>query len=161
MFNDHDSMICIECGEPLLRERAELGYSYCTKPACQAVHRRGTTVTAIPVNKSADSYIVAESHELAARAERGEFGAKNTTLGSSPPTTPPPVPTQRRPRAPGRPVAASRRRASTPEQERLVRAYHEMGLTPAQIAERALQTAPRLRLDVRTVSDILATLPRR
>lgn len=159
MLNDHGSVACVECGDPLLRERAELGYSYCTKPACQAHHRRGPTVTAIPVNKSADSYTVADEHELAARAERGEFGAKNTTLGVRP-VPPSAEPNRARPRNP-RPVAATRRRASTPEQEKLVWTYHEMGLTPAQITERARRAAPRLHLDARTVADILATLPRR
>jgi len=36
------------------------------------------------------------------------------------------------------------RRAWKAEQERLVRVYHEMGLNPRQIAERARESAPRL-----------------
>lgn len=46
---------CIECGDELLPERAELGYRYCTKKQCQAKHHRGVTITSIGVNKSADA----------------------------------------------------------------------------------------------------------
>jgi hypothetical protein len=44
------------------------------------------------------------------------------------------------PTSPRRPT----RRAWKAEQERLVRVYHEMGLNPRQIAERARESAPRL-----------------
>jgi len=54
---------CIECGDELLEERAQLGYRYCTKAQCQAVHYRGVAITAIGANKSADHFIVAEEAE--------------------------------------------------------------------------------------------------
>ena len=34
-------LVRVECGDVLLAERAELGYTYCTKDACQARHHRG------------------------------------------------------------------------------------------------------------------------
>ena len=79
---------CIGCGVVLDAERAELGYTYCTAPACQAEYRRGPTVTAVAVNKSGDAFRVAEPDEIAARAAAGEFATKNTGLGTVHETTP-------------------------------------------------------------------------
>ena len=72
---------CVECGDALPDERAELGYDYCTKAACQAVRRRGLTITTVGVNKSADAVIVADPDEVRRRGEAGEFGKKDTALG--------------------------------------------------------------------------------
>lgn len=82
---------------PLLAERVELGYRYCTRPECQAPHHRGTVVTAIGNNKSADTLIVADPEEIARRSEAGEFARKDTGWGS---TTAPAV----RSPGPARPV---------------------------------------------------------
>jgi hypothetical protein len=49
----------------------------------------------------------------------------------------------------------------TPQQEKLVRLYHDMGLSPRQIAERAGQNAPRLGVTERLVVQILSSPPRR
>jgi hypothetical protein len=132
---------CVGCGRGIPAERAELGYTYCTAPACQAEYRRGPTVTAVAVNKSGDAYRVAEPDEIAARAAAGEFATKNTGLGTAHQAVPA-VPTPRRPR----PRTAPRRAvpAWTPAQEEVVRLYADMGLSPRQIAERARQNTPRL-----------------
>jgi hypothetical protein len=132
---------CIGCGREIPAERAELGYTYCTAPACQAEYRRGPTVTAVAVNKSGDAFRVAEPDEIAARAAAGEFATKNTGLGTVHEAAPS-VPAPRRPR-PARPT----RRATpswTPAQENIVRLYADMGLSPRQIVERARQNTPRL-----------------
>ena len=55
---------CIECGDELLAERAQLGYRYCTKVQCQVVHYRGVAITTIGVNKSADSIVEGYSRAL-------------------------------------------------------------------------------------------------
>lgn len=132
---------CIGCGREIPAERADLGYTYCTAPACQAEYRRGPTVTAVAVNKSGDTYRVAEPEEIAARAAAGEFATKNTGLGTVHQDTPR-VPSPRRPR----PAAPARRARPTwtPAQEKIVRLYADMGLSPRQIAERARQNTPRL-----------------
>ena len=75
-----ETVTCIECGDTLPEERAELGYRYCTKKACQALHHRGVAITAIGVNKSADHFIVADADEVRRRGEAGEFGKKGTHL---------------------------------------------------------------------------------
>ena len=72
---------CVECGDVLNDERAGLGYRYCTKVGCQAVHHRGLTITTVGVNKSADSVVVADPDEVRRRGEAGEFGKKDTALG--------------------------------------------------------------------------------
>ena len=148
-------MTCIGCGEELAAERAELGYRYCLAPACQERYRRGPEVTAVGVNKSGESFVVAEPDDVRRRAEAGEFAPKNAAL----PTTPAAgVRAARRPR-PRRPAPAPVR-PWTPQQEKLVRLYHDMGLTPREIVERCRAAAPRLGVDERLVVRILSA-PRR
>jgi hypothetical protein len=155
---------CVECGDGLPAERVELGYTYCTKDACQARHHRGLTVTTVGVNKSADAVIVADRDELRRRGEAGEFARKDTGLGLDYR----PVGGGRaaarpsravRPATPGRTAPARR---WTPQQEKLVRIYHDMGLSPRQIAQRARENAPRLGITERLAVQILsAPAPRR
>lgn len=155
---------CAECGEELLDERVQLGYDYCTRPACQAKRYRGLTVTAIGVNKSADRLIVADEDEIRARGEAGAFAKKDTnlgigyrTIGPSPVTAP--VTRQRSTDTPvSRPVGTAPTRSWSIEQERIVRLYHEMGLSPAQIVERAGRNTPRLALTNALVVKILSSL---
>lgn len=150
-------MTCIGCGAELAAERAELGYRYCLAAACQERYRRGPEVTAVGVNKSGESFVVAEPDEVRRRAAAGEFAPKNAAL----PTTPATGTRQaRRPRPrPARPAAAAARPWS-PQQEKLVRLYHDMGLTPREIVGRCRAAAPRLGLDERLVVRILSA-PRR
>lgn len=152
---------CIECGDELLSERAELGYRYCTKKQCQAKHHNGLTITAIGVNKSADTFIVGDQEELRQRAEAGEFAKKDSGLGigyrssrvgGKMPTRqhePGGSPTRRAPA----------RRPWTREQEKIVRLYHGMGLTPRQIVERARENTPQLRITESLVIKIMCSPP--
>jgi hypothetical protein len=150
---------CVECGDELLAERAELGYAYCTKDACQARHHRGLVVTTIGMNKSGDTVVVGDAAEIRERGEAGELTRKDTGLGLDyrplrtggrevRRTPPPPAPRQRT------------ARAWTAEQERLVRLYYDMGLNPRQIAERARESAPRLAITQSLAVRILSA-PRR
>lgn len=155
---------CIECGDELVEERAQLGYRYCTKAQCQAVHYRGVAITAVGVNKSADSFIVADEAEIRRRGEAGELARKDAALGldyrvrSTPPAAAAPatraalIP-EPRPTPMGRPWTA--------EQEKIVRLYHGMGLNPRQIADRARENTPRLRITERLATQIMSALPRR
>jgi len=136
---------CIGCGRELAPERAELGYTYCTAPACQAAYRRGPTVTAVAVNKSGDAYRLAEPTQHTEHPEPTEPPRGRDAAGAGArvvPTATPSVPAPRRPRrpAPRRPAAPS----WTPAQEKIVRLYADMGLSPRQIAERARRNTPRL-----------------
>jgi hypothetical protein len=150
---------CVECADELSDERVELGYRYCTKAACQAAHHRGLRITTVGVNKSADNLVVADADEVRRRGEAGEFGKKDTALGLD----------YRRGTAPGRsrgvprPPARTRlpdRARWTAEQEKIVRLYHDMGLAPRQIAERARQNTPRLGITERLAVQILSAAPR-
>ena len=150
-----DRATCVECGEVLPPERIELGYTYCTTAACQAMHYRGLTITTVGVNKSADSIVVADPDEVRRRGEAGEFGKKDTALGldyrrgttggtrQQAAQTPPPARTHTRARW-------------TPQQEKIVRLYHDMGLSPRQIAERARQNTPRLGITERLAVQVLS-----
>jgi hypothetical protein len=150
---------CVECGDELLVERAELGYTYCTKDACQTRHHRGLVVTTVGMNKSGDTVVVGDPAEIRERGEAGEFTRKDTGLGldyrplhtggREVRRTPPPSSSRRR-------IA----RAWTAEQARLVRLYHDMGLNPRQIAERARESAPRLAITESLAVRILSA-PRR
>lgn len=129
-----NTVTCIECGDELGQERAWLGYRYCTRETCQARHHRGLAVTKIGINKSGDTFIVADPDEIRRRGEGGEFGKKDSVLGLD-------YRTQRvtttGPAHPGtvtRPRQSKPRRHWTAQQEKIVRLYHAMGLSPRQIA---------------------------
>jgi hypothetical protein len=156
---------CIECGDELLAERVDLGYRYCTRKECQARHHRGLAVTSVAVNKSADQIIVADADEIRRRGETGEFGKKDAGLGLDYRGT------GARP-APGRVARPRTRRAApavptpvrrtwTAEQERLVRLYNGMGLSPREIVERARQNAPRLGITEPLATKIMCAPPAR
>ena len=148
---------CIECGNELLAERAELGYQYCTKKQCQVKHHKGVTITAIGLNKSADTFIVGDQEEIRRRAEAGEFAKKDTGLGvnyrAARMDAPPPRV------QPGTSPTRAPRRPWTSEQEKIVRLYHGMGLTPQQIAERARGNTPRLGITESLAIKIICSLP--
>ncbi|MGH3765002.1 MAG: hypothetical protein ACRDS0_11855 [Pseudonocardiaceae bacterium] len=159
-------MKCIECGEELIEERADLGYEYCTKKQCQAKHHKGLTVTAIGVNKSADTLIIGDQEEIRKRAEAGEFAAKDSGLGINHRGTQDRVDVdrvdlRRKPRQPS--SSATRtppaRRPWTREQEKIVRLYNGMGLTPAQIVERARVNTPQLGITESLVTKIMCSPP--
>jgi hypothetical protein len=134
------STTCIGCGREIPAERASLGYTYCTAPDCQAQYRRGPTVTAVAVNKSGDAYRLAVPDE-------GSVGAPERVAPAS-------VPAPRRPAA--RRPARRARPSWTPAQEKIVRLYADMGLSPRQIAERARQNTPRLNVTENLVVRILS-----
>ena len=144
---------CVGCGEELAAERAQLGYRYCLAPACQERFRRGPEVTAVGVNKSGESFVVAEPDAVRRRAEAGEFAAKNATVL--------PTPAAGAPRSSARPPvrrpAPAPARSWSARQETLVRLYHDMGLTPREIVERCRAAAPRLGVDERLVVRILSS----
>lgn len=157
------AVTCIECGDELLVERAELGYRYCTKEQCQAKHHQGLTITAIGVNKSADAFIVGDPEEIRKRAETGEFAKKDSGLGidyrSS--QTGAERPSQAR-RSSG-PVTRKElpTRPWSREQEKIVWLYNGMGLTPRQIVERARENTPQLGITESLVTKIICSPPRR
>jgi hypothetical protein len=154
---------CVECGEQFPEERAKLGYDYCTRDTCQAKRHRGVKIVAVGVNKSSDVLMVADEDGLRTRATAGEFARKDTGLGlgyraptAAPPTgrpSPHPIPRQR--------SADVAKRPWTAEQEKIVRLYHEMGLNPTQIVERARRNTPRLGITTGLVTKIMSTPPRR
>lgn len=155
---------CIECGNELPAERAELGYRYCTRPACQAVHHRAPPITAIGNNKSADTLTVADPDEIKRRGDSGELARKDTGLGvgyRSDTGFPAPSRSARPVPVPPRRSVPAHRRPWTVEQEKVVRLYHDMGLNPGQIATKAQQNNPRLAITERLAVSILSALPRR
>lgn len=154
----------MECGDELAPERAELGYTYCLKQTCEAKHRRGVTITTVGTNKGADTVIVGDPDEVRRRSETGELARKDTGLGldygsvrAGGAGTPRERTTPAEPAPPRRPA----RRPWTPQQEKLVRLYHDMGLDPRAIAERARRNNPRLGITERLAVQILSAPPRR
>jgi hypothetical protein len=149
---------CVECGDELMAERAELGYTYCTKDACQAKRHRGLVVTTVGMNKSGDTVVVGDAAEIRERGEAGEFARKDTGLGLA--YRPLGTGSHAVRRATQSPPRRRTTRAWTAEQERLVRLYHDMGLNPRQIAERARESAPRLAITESLAVRILSSARR-
>ncbi len=171
---------CVGCGDELDPERVAHGYTYCLKDGCQARYRRGLTITTVGVNKGADTVIVGDEDEVRRRGETGELARKDTGLGldygslragntgtgparaareAVPPGDDRPTEGRRAPQ-PATPRRAPRR-PWTPQQEQLVRLYHDMGLSPRAIAERAGRNNPRLHITERLVVQILSAPPSR
>ncbi|MGH3997523.1 MAG: hypothetical protein ACRDTJ_08685 [Pseudonocardiaceae bacterium] len=155
-------MKCIECDDELLPERAELGYRYCTKQQCQAKHHKGLTITAIGVNKSADTFVIGDQEEIRKRAEAGEFAKKDSGLGIDyrSARTAPGVAYKVPKRSGSVTRRTSARRLWTREQEKIVRLYNGMGLTPRQIVERARENTPQLGITESLVTKIMCSPPR-
>ena len=57
-------MSCRNCGGEFSAERAELGYDYCTRPACVKACLEPLNVVAVSVNKAADQYVLREHLRL-------------------------------------------------------------------------------------------------
>jgi hypothetical protein len=57
-------MDCRSCGNPIPRERAELGYDYCTEPACVRACLKPLNIVAVHVNKASDQYVLREDLHL-------------------------------------------------------------------------------------------------
>jgi hypothetical protein len=149
-------MTCIGCGAELAAERAELGYRYCLAPACQQRYRRGPEVTAVGVNKSGESFVVGQPDDVRRRVEGGD-APQNGDAAKDVVVPPPAAGPSRSPvRAPIRRPAPAPTRPWSAGQERLVRLYHDMGLTPREIVERCRAAAPRLGVDERLVVRILS-----
>jgi hypothetical protein len=55
---------CRNCGSEFSAERAELGYDYCTSPACVEACLEPLNVVAVSVNKAADQYVLREHLRL-------------------------------------------------------------------------------------------------
>ena len=57
-------MQCKNCGNELAPERSELGYDYCTEPACVDACLKALNVVAVHVNKASDQYVLREQLDL-------------------------------------------------------------------------------------------------
>ncbi|WP_367139338.1 hypothetical protein [Saccharothrix sp. HUAS TT1] len=153
---------CVGCGDEVPAERAELGYRHCVKKECRDRHGQGLTITTVAVNKSSPVVLVGDAADIARRGARGEFAPKDSGLGldyrsrtpAGQPAAPPPA---RRPVTRPAPV----RRPWSEQQEKVVRLYAQMGLSPRGIAERAQANTPALRITARLAIQILCTPPPR
>jgi hypothetical protein len=53
-------VICISCGDEVLPERAEMGFTYCTKRQCVRENAKGMTVVEIAQTKTNAEYVILE-----------------------------------------------------------------------------------------------------
>lgn len=51
-------MRCVTCGDEILRERTELGFTYCTKRACVRANATGLLVAEIAQHKTNAEYVI-------------------------------------------------------------------------------------------------------
>ena len=165
---------CVTCGSELHPDRAKK-YNYCMKPQCQEKNRKGLTMVAIGVNKSAEQYLLLDEQTRDALASgkfadqrRGSFGTSVPTSDSSAAGTDTAVgpasssgsATAARPARPGTAQSRSERRRPAParpavirnpwtkSQERLALLYNEQGQRPEEIAR-------KLGLSTYTVTQII------
>jgi hypothetical protein len=54
---------CVTCGDEILRERADLGFTYCTKAECVRENRQGMTVVEIAQHKSNPEYVILDGRQ--------------------------------------------------------------------------------------------------
>ena len=160
---------CVTCGSELHPDRAKK-YNYCMKPQCQEKNRKGLTMVAIGVNKSAEQYLLLDEQTRDALASGKFADQRRGSFGTSVPTSEPgtagaviprparPQPAQNRPAqdkpAQNKPVprrVAPARPAPKPwtkSQERLALLYNEQGRRPDEIAS-------KLGLSTYTVTQII------
>ena len=145
---------CVTCGDKLHPERAEK-YGYCTKSACQNANRKGLTMVAVGVNKSAEQYQILDEVTRDDLAHGKHHDPRRATYG--PVARPVPTPTnedverRRAPAATSSPTAPTAKSAAprdrqatsprprhpwTASQQRLALLYNEQGLAPDEIAKK-------------------------
>ncbi len=74
-------MKCRNCGGEFSAERAELGYDYCTSPACVEACLEPLNVVAVAVNKAADQYVLREHLRLPKHVAKSSIDAGSGSLG--------------------------------------------------------------------------------
>ena len=74
-------MRCRNCGGEFSAERAELGYDYCTSPACVEACLEPLNVVAVSVNKAADQYVLREHLRLPKHVAESSIDAGSGSLG--------------------------------------------------------------------------------
>jgi hypothetical protein len=79
---------CRNCGEELSRERAALGYDYCTRPECVEACLEPVDVVALGVNKAADQYLLRRHLDLPAPRPRTPVAGDDDRLGALNPARP-------------------------------------------------------------------------
>jgi hypothetical protein len=72
---------CRNCGGEFSAERAELGYDYCTSPACVETCLEPLNVVAVAVNKAADQYVLREHLRLPKHVAKSSIDAGSSSLG--------------------------------------------------------------------------------
>jgi hypothetical protein len=72
---------CRNCGGEFSAERAELGYDYCTSPACVEACLEPLNVVAVSVNKAADQYVLREHLRLPKHVAKSSIDAGSGSLG--------------------------------------------------------------------------------
>ena len=73
-MSEGQKLKCVTCGDEILPERAELGFSYCTKTACVRENREPTTVVEIAQHKSNPEYVIL-------KGQRGQQALKDMREG--------------------------------------------------------------------------------
>ena len=146
---------CVTCGDQLPADRVEWGYEYCVNPGCVEENFKGVRLVEVAVNKSAPQVVAAGEVDDALRKMRdGEYAKKDTSLGAA-------GHGQAGDRARSgnrsvrrRPAPARTAKRWTPQQERMVQVFNEMGLRPREMIERA----PHLRLTEKLITEIICAI---
>jgi hypothetical protein len=142
-------MRCITCHDELPTDRAEWGYDCCVKPECVEKNFAGTRLVEVTVNKNAPQLVAAGAIDQALKeARNGYYAKKNPTPGPTTQSGPVDRTSARKRRVTPR-AAPTRGKRWTPQQEKMVKVFNEMGLRPHEMLERAPHLQPQRRSDHR------------
>jgi hypothetical protein len=128
---DDRDVKCVTCGDEILQERAELGFDYCTKPACVRQNREDMVVVEIAQHKSNPEYVIL-------RGSRGERALADMREGKY---RRDPVVVKREPRRSGFDVpkgsfAKPKARKHDPNRVKFVQALRDQGYRVDDIVEK-------------------------
>jgi hypothetical protein len=131
MQNGGQQLNCVTCGDHILEERADLGFTYCTKPQCVRENREDVTVVEIAQHKTNPEYVIVEGHV-------GEQALKNMREGKY---RRDPAVVKREGRAtnfevPKRQFSKSKVKSYPPNRVKFVQALHDQGYGVDDILEK-------------------------
>ncbi|WP_243789025.1 hypothetical protein [Saccharopolyspora gloriosae] len=151
-------MRCTSCGDELPADRSEWGYDYCVKADCVEQNFTGVRLVEVAVNKSASQLVAAgdDIDEVLEKTRNGDYAKKNTTLGAANRGNGPVHPRPARSPRTASPAPPARAKRWTPQQEKIVKVFNEMGLRPREM----MQRAPHLGLSVDLITEIVCSIKR-
>jgi hypothetical protein len=123
--------MCVTCGDAILPERVELGYTYCTKQSCVRENREGLTVVEIAQNKTNPEYVILDGkrdERVLRDVQEGKYRRDPVVVKREKPTTDFTVPPAR--------FARPKARKYQPNRVKFVQALADQGYRVDEIVQK-------------------------